>query len=155
MARPTKYKPEYAEKARKLCLLGATDEALADFFEVDVSTISNWKNDFPLFLEALKKGKAQADAEVAASLYHRANGYSHKAVKMFCFEGQVISEEYTEHYPPDTTAAIFWLKNRQPKQWRDKQPGEDDKTVTHKGEVTVNQPDLEERINQINQVKVT
>ena len=47
-------------------------------------------------------------------------GYSHEAVKIFNDGGQPLIVPYTEHYPPDTTAAIFWLKNRRPEQWRDK-----------------------------------
>jgi hypothetical protein len=41
--RPTKYQPEFAEQAYKLCLLGATDPEMADFFEVCVATVQNWK----------------------------------------------------------------------------------------------------------------
>lgn len=67
--RPTKYKEEYAEQARKLCLLGATDDKLADFFEVAVSTINNWKIDHPEFLESIRAGKHIADMEVADSAY--------------------------------------------------------------------------------------
>jgi hypothetical protein len=119
--RPTKYKPEYAEQARKFCLLGADDERLARMFEVDVSTINQWKIDHPEFSESIKDGKERADAEVAKSLYHRALGYSHKAVKIMNVDGKVVHEEYTEHYPPDTGAAMAWLKNRQKQYWRDTQ----------------------------------
>ena len=118
--RPTKYKPEYIEQARKLCLLGATDREIADFFEVHEATIYRWKLDHPEFCEALKSGKEAADERVERSLFHRAIGYKHDAVKMFQAGGAVITEQYVEHYPPDTTAAIFWLKNRKPKEWRDK-----------------------------------
>jgi hypothetical protein len=54
------------------------------------------------------------------SLYHRACGYSHKAVKIFQHGGQTIEHEYIERYPPDTAAAIIWLKNRRPQEWRDR-----------------------------------
>lgn len=118
--RPTKYKPEYIEQARKLCLLGATDRELADFFEVAESTLNLWKLEHPEFSESLKSGKEAADERVERSLFHRAIGYKHDAVKMFQAGGAVISEQYVEHYPPDTTAAIFWLKNRKPKEWRDR-----------------------------------
>lgn len=57
IGRPTKYKHEYAEQAYKLCLLGAIDEEIAIFFDVDVATINRWKNDFPEFCESIKKGK--------------------------------------------------------------------------------------------------
>lgn len=122
--RPSKYRPEYAEQAHKLCLLGATDAELADFFDVSEKTINTWKSAQPEFLQSITRGKMMADAEVAEKLYERACGYSHQAVKMFHAGGQVISEDYTEHYPPDTQAASLWLRNRQPSKWRDKQERE-------------------------------
>ena len=117
--RPTCYHDKYTEQAYKLTLLGAKDKDLADFFGVCEATINNWKHEFPEFLESLKRGKLQADAEVAESLYHRAKGYSHPEVKVFCQEGKVIEHKVTKHYPPDTGAAIIWLKNRQGLYWRD------------------------------------
>lgn len=121
IGRPTKYKTEYNEQAYKLCLLGHTDEELASFFEVDVSTINNWKIEHPDFFESIKKGKEIADANVAASLYRRANGYSHPDVDIKAVNGEIVETPVIKHYPPDATSAIFWLKNRQPKKWRDKQ----------------------------------
>lgn len=119
--RPTKYRTAFSEQARKLCLLGATDKELAEFFEVSVQTLNTWKKEHASFLESMTRGKMMADAEVADRLYQRALGYSHKAVKMFQAGGEILSEEYVEHYPPDTQAASLWLRNRQPKKWRDKQ----------------------------------
>lgn len=122
MARPSKYKPEYSEQALKLCRLGAKDAELADFFHVSEQTINAWKEAYPEFLESLKEGKGLADAEVADKLFKRATGYQHQAVKIVANAntGQEHIVPYTEHYPPDTTAAIFWLKNRRPDLWRDK-----------------------------------
>ena len=58
---------------------------------------------------------------VASRLYNRAIGYSCKATKFATSDGRITDQkEYIEHYPPDTTAAIFWLKNRQPEKWRDR-----------------------------------
>lgn len=119
--RPTKYKEEYNEQAYKLCLLGATDKDIANFFSVEEQTINNWKNDYPEFFESLKAGKLDADAKVAQSLYNRATGYEQDTVKVFQFQGDPIIVPVKEKVAADTTAAIFWLKNRQPKQWRDKQ----------------------------------
>lgn len=119
--RPSKYKAEYAEQAYKFCLLGATDARLGEMFGVTESTINMWKDTHKEFSESIKRGKEVADAEIAHALYHRAKGYSHQAVKIFNNQGEIITEEYTEHYPPDTGAAMAWLKNRQPKDWRDKQ----------------------------------
>lgn len=136
--RPTKYKEEYTELAYNYCLLGATDSDLARFFDVEESTINNWKTNHPEFLESLKRGKQQADAQVAKSLFHRATGYSHPETKIATTDGQITdSKEFEKHYAPDPTAAIFWLKNRQPELWRDKQQTEHSgvvHSVTHSAE---------------------
>lgn len=119
--RPSKYKPEYAEKARKLCEQGCTNREVAEFFQVDESTIRNWSHEHVEFFQALKLGKAASDDRVEQSLFRRAVGYEHDATKILLTkEGDVITENYVEHYPPDTTACIFWLKNRRPDLWRDK-----------------------------------
>lgn len=121
MGRPTSYKPEYAEQAAKLAKLGATDAQIADFFEVNIATIHRWKISQQKFCDALKAGKAELDAQVEQSLFHRAMGYECDAVKIFCSkDGEVTTVPYREKVPPDTTAMIFWLKNRRPKEWRDK-----------------------------------
>ena len=118
--RPTKYEDDYPEKAYKLCLLGATDKQLADFFEVNEDTVNQWKLDHPEFSESLRDGKYNADAVIAQSLYHRAKGYEHPEDKIFNDEGVAMVVPTIKHYPPDTTACIFWLKNRQKDKWRDK-----------------------------------
>lgn len=120
MGRPSKYDPAFAGQAAKLCALGATDRDLGDFFEVSEQTINAWKITFPEFLESLKVGKDAADNRVEQSLYRRALGYSHDAVKILTVEGKVVQEPFVEHYPPDTTACIFWLKNRRKSEWRDR-----------------------------------
>lgn len=120
VGRPTKYRPEMADQAEKLCRLGATDAEIADFFDVSERTINNWKADHPEFLQSIKRGKIQADAEVADRLFQRACGYSHGDEKIFVSEGQVVRAATVKHYAPDSTACIFWLKNRRPAQWRDK-----------------------------------
>lgn len=119
--RPTKYKESYNELAFNYCLLGATDEELGVFFDVDEATVNRWKVDHKDFCASIKKGKEIADATVASKLFHRATGYEHPDTDIKMFEGEIIQTPLTKYYPPDTTAAIFWLKNRQPKKWRDKQ----------------------------------
>lgn len=125
--RPTKHKKEYNEQSYKLCLLGATDKDLADFFEVEESTINNWKSEFPEFLESIKRGKLIADANVADRLYQKALGYEHDDIELKVVSNgnnsgsEVQKVPVRKYYPPDTTAAIFWLKNRRSKDWRDKQ----------------------------------
>ena len=118
----------------KLTLLGANDKELADFFEVNEATINRWKKSHPDFCEALKKGKDTADANVASKLYSRAIGaritiqQAHKLKQVSYHEnGKKKSEtevvqvvDLDVEQPPDTTAIIFWLKNRQPDKWRDR-----------------------------------
>jgi hypothetical protein len=95
---------------------------LAEEFEVSVTTIYNWRAKHPEFLEAVKTPKGIADDRVERSLFERATGYAHNAVKIFMPAGtdKPIIVPYVEYVPPDTTAATFWLKNRKPAEWRDK-----------------------------------
>lgn len=124
--RPSSYRPEYAAQAVKLCMVGATNDELARSFGVAASTVDLWIRDNAEFSGSVKNGREYADANVAASLYRRAIGYSHKAVKIFADvkTGQEKIVEYVEYYPPDSTACIFWLKNRRKEEWRDKQDHE-------------------------------
>ena len=117
----TKYDENYNEQAYKLCLLGATDKDLADFFNVCEATINNWKLEHPTFLESLKMGKQSADANVAMSLYKRATGYDAPDVDIKVIENQIVQTPLIKHYPPDPTSMIFWLKNRRSKDWKDNQ----------------------------------
>lgn len=106
IGRPSSFNPAYCEQVEKLCKLGATDEQIAEFFDVAVATIYNWKNKHPEFVEAIKNGKVIADMQVSNSLFRRAVGYE--------------MPDTGKHVSPDVTAQIFWLKNRQPEYWRDR-----------------------------------
>lgn len=117
--RPPSYQAAYVVQAEKLCKLGATDAEMADFFGVAQSTFYRWKNEYPEFSEALKTAKAEADERVERSLYHRAVGYTFDSEKVFQFQGEIVRGKIKEHVPPDTTACIFWLKNRRSNDWRD------------------------------------
>lgn len=118
--RPTSFKVEYCKQAQKLALLGATDAEMADFFGVALSTLALWKVKHQEFSDSLKVGKEIADKRVVDSLYQRAMGYSHVDTDVRVIEGAIVTTELVKHYPPDTTAMIFWLKNRDPKNWRDR-----------------------------------
>lgn len=122
MARTTSYKPEYAEQAEKLCLLGATDDNLADFFKVSERTIHRWKIQHDDFSQALKVGKEQADDMVERSLFQRAMGYEYDGEKIFMPSGAEapVRAETRIKVLPDVTAQIFWLKNRRSQIWRDR-----------------------------------
>ena len=118
--RPSKYKPEYNEQGRKLCLMGYTDAQLGDFFGVSETTINNWKLEHDGFLESLNAGKVIADANVTASLYERAVGYQHQETKVFCSNGEIVEAEVKKIYPPDPISIKYWLNNRQKDTWREK-----------------------------------
>lgn len=132
MSKPKKGRPSEYEKAggdvkapelvRQLALLGATEEEIAAAFGVSRRTITNWEQQHDAFRAALLEGRIAADALVGQRLFERALGYSHPEDKIFYDSktGETVVHETTKHYPPDTTAAIFWLKNRRPNEWRDK-----------------------------------
>lgn len=129
--RPESYDPAFVDQARKLCKLGATDDELADFFEVSTRTIYRWKNTHEDFCQALKIGKDLADNRVERSLYNKAVGFyftEQQAIKVK--KGQYLEEvkvvDVEKYTAPDTTAMIYWTKNRKKQEWRDR--------VEHTGE---------------------
>jgi hypothetical protein len=132
----SKYDQRFDEMAQKLCLLGATDADMADFFNVSESTINLWKLRHESFSESIRHGKIIADANMAERLYMRGMGYSHPELKLFCHNGEIIKEEVMKHYPPDTKANLAWLYNRRPDKWRNR--------VEVKEEVTISQIPWEE-----------
>lgn len=112
---------------------GLTDEQIAHNMGVAYSTFRDWLGKFPALTASLKKGKAPVDIEVENALLKRATGYTVKlkkpikvkTTKRITGKGEVTEEriEYADeeqYIPPDTTAQIFWLKNRRPERWRDK-----------------------------------
>lgn len=125
--RPPKYRPEHDRTAQLLCRGGAIDAELAAAFGVDEKTIRNWRDTYPSF-KAACEDKAVFDDRIERALADRALGYEHDAVKILQHEGSPVIVPYIERYPPDTTACIFWLKNRRPKEWRDRQEIEHDAT---------------------------
>lgn len=122
--RPPSYKKSFAKQAEKLCILGATDAEVADFFGVSARTVYRWKLDHQEFCQALKAGKAAADERVERALYSRATGYDYveeRPIKLRSSDGETVEiAEVRCHSPADVTAAIFWLKNRRPDEWRDR-----------------------------------
>lgn len=118
--RPEKIDTISFEQMKMLYLEGFTDDRIADFFGIALSTFYLWKRKHADFSEAIKSWKKEADENIERALYQRGKGYTHKAVKLFPMGGKVVKEEYLEHYPPDPSSCIFWLKNRDPKRWQDK-----------------------------------
>lgn len=124
--RPTKYKEEYAELAYMRCLLGATDKDLAEFFKVNEDTIYEWRNVHEEFSDSISRGKEIADIKVANALYMGTQDRTVKEqqafkIKVGQFEEEVEIVEVEKVIPADFRNQMFWLKNRSPKNWRDKQ----------------------------------
>ena len=115
--RPTLSKPDYALQAHDHCLLGATNAELAALFEVAPRTIDNWIANNTEFAQAVREGRAEADARVARCLYERAVGYDRAVERVVWHQGQERVVASTVHYPPSTGACIFWLRNRRPDLW--------------------------------------
>jgi hypothetical protein len=109
--------------------LGAKETEIADFFGVSVVTVWNWKAKYPEFLKASKLSKEQHDERVERSLREKALGYTAKETKVFNINGELKTKTITRHYPPDTTACMFWLQNRQPERWRNVQHIENSHTI--------------------------
>ena len=108
---------------------GLTGEQIAGNIGINTSTLYDWKNKFPKISEALKKGKEVVDIQVENALLKRALGYDFQEtrVEKSDKDGTKIIQTL-KHIPADTTAQIFWLKNRRPDKWRDKPeiPGDSD-----------------------------
>lgn len=126
MGRPSRYRAEYAGQARELCLMGYTDERLADFFGVGIATFYRWRKAHPAFALAAQEGKDVMDARVLSKLAERAMGVTVSKEKVVIVNGKAEIVTIREDVPPDPTSAIFWLVNRQPGMFKkDPKPAEE------------------------------
>lgn len=105
---------------------GLTDEQIAHNMGVSAATLYNWKREHLEIFEALKKGKEVVDYQVENALLKRALGYDYQEEKVEISEkdGKKVTQTI-KHVPADTTAQIYWLKNRRPDKWRDKPENKD------------------------------
>ena len=118
--RPSDYHPEYANEVTKLYLLGATNEQVCEIYEISKPTFYSWQKKYPNFKAAIRAGKLMADAEVANGLYQRAVGaVTEDWRETLDKDGQITNLKSTKQHPPETHAAKWWLKNRQPEIWKE------------------------------------
>lgn len=122
--RVAKGRAEEWQKEEKLLLLegwardGLTDDQIAENMGISVRTLYRWKGKNCQICQALKKGKEAADRQVENALFKRAIGYEYEEVREESKDGIVTKRTITtKHIPGDTTAQIFWLKNRKPDYW--------------------------------------
>lgn len=150
MARPSKYESHVQPKLNLVeawARDGLTLEQIAHNLGVALSSLCEYKNNYSELSEALKRGKDDIDIEVENALLKRAMGYEYEEVTQEPLynpiTGEPILDENGNHkiavtkiirkmVNPDTTAQIFWLKNRRPAAWRDKQELEHSGTMTNK-----------------------
>lgn len=119
--RPTVYRPEYDEVVEMLHLIGTTVAVMCTIFNVSVAIYYEWCKRYPSFGASVMRGREIADAQVGKSLWQRATGYSHPAEHISIINDRVVKTPYIKHYPPDTSAAIYWLNNRGKGKWRTQQ----------------------------------
>lgn len=121
MGRPTKYKVEFNQVVKSMSMRGAVDLDLCEALDISEPTLTTWKAEYPDFLGSIKEGKDLIDTMVEKSLLNRAIGCNIKEIKVHCDkDGGIHQTPIERHFPPDPTSMIFWLKNRKPKEWRDK-----------------------------------
>ncbi len=120
--RPPTFNEQIADKIVALAEKGKTIDQISDIIGVTSRCISFWLAEKPSLLQAVKEARQMADEMVEASLFKKATGYFHETEKIFYDKdtGQIVRAPTVQHYAPDTTAQIFWLKNRKPEQWRDR-----------------------------------
>lgn len=106
---------------------GLTDEQIAANMGISRSTLSEWKKKYSDISDTLKRGKEVVDRQVENALLKRALGYRYKETtrelitdKQTGISELVVTKVVEKEVVPDTTAQIFWLKNRKPEEWRDK-----------------------------------
>lgn len=119
--RKSTYSPEMLPIIEGLCRNGYTDKEIAAKIGIGYSTLSEWKNKYPELRDALKRTKEIVDLEVEKALLSRALGYTVTETETITTQNNTKVKTITKHIAPDVTACIFWLKNRQPDKWRDKQ----------------------------------
>lgn len=123
---------------------GLTDEQIAQNMAIGYSTLQTWKMKYQDIRDTLKRGKEVVDLQVENALLKRALGYEYKEISEKYESGTLTEKKVTKkQVVPDTTAQIFWLKNRRPDKWKDKQD------VQVSGELKEEQTKLDDLIRQI------
>ena len=110
--RLSKYHPELALRAYRLSLLGLIDKEIAECLCIPYNTYLVYMRQREDFRNAILKGKTEADSKVSEALYQAAVGYTHPDTHIMMYKGRIVKTKIMKHYPPNTGAAIFWLKNR-------------------------------------------
>jgi transposase len=120
--RPTSYNAKiHPLLVKALAQLGKTNKEISKEMGISEKTLDNWKVKYPEFLRAIKKGKSSIDDMVENALLKNALGYEYEEEKAFVIKGKIKTVMLRKHSQKNTGAEIFWLKNRRPERWREKQ----------------------------------
>ena len=132
---------------KKLAEYGHTDLYMAEFFSMSLAEWERLKVENPHFRKCLAAWEEFADDNVKRKAFERAIGFEHETEKIFCNNGDILTHDTKEYYPPSDTAIQFWLTNRQPDKWKNKQE------VKHDGAigvgVSISDSDLAARLEAI------
>jgi hypothetical protein len=115
------YRPEYAYIALGLCWNGATNEKIAEFFDVSVDTLNRWTFKYPDLKRHIDMGRHHADQMVMEALFQSAVGYEVDVEKIFNNDGQITRVDTKEYIAPNVAAQKFWLTNRRPDRWSNRE----------------------------------
>lgn len=129
VGRPSVFSEKVIGKIIELYGQGKTEEQVANIIGIHKDTLRKYKQRDQDFFFSSREAKALADEMVEASLFTRAIGYNHPEERVFCYQGEIYTHQSEKHYPPDTNAAVFWLKNRRPEVWKDKVHVETEESV--------------------------
>ncbi len=117
--RKTLYKKSMIEQTRNLVLMGYTHQKVADFYNIDISSLYLWKSLYPQFSDALNTCRDENDSNIVRSLYNVAKGYNYiEKKKETDAKGEVKTIRIKKHMPPNVGAIKVWLYNRRPKDFK-------------------------------------
>ncbi len=117
-----KFDPSFIERIENYAHLGLSEEEMAHCLGVSYKSFNQWKVKIPAVGEAIKRGGPDATAHVARTMYLNAIGFEHDEEKIFCnAAGDVTRVMTTKKYPPNHVSGIFYLKNKDPARWKDRQ----------------------------------
>ena len=130
-----KYRKEMNELVYKYASQGLNNVEIAHNLGISEKTLYEWKLKHKKFAKNLEAGKKSLISQVESALYKKAIGYNYEEEKVYVSkttDGKEIvrKEKIKKHLPPDTGAIAFFLKNREPKRWNEKQ------IIQHEGEIT-------------------
>lgn len=146
----SKYEPWMNEQAKRLALLGLTDDQIAEAFGIHISTLHDWRERHAAFSESLNEGRVRADGNVAHGLYQRAVGMTIYEERLAHQNGKQVVTRVAKQIPPDPGAAAMWLGARQRKLWsKDAAPKEDPDTPGIHDLADMADDDLAQRIAEL------